>query len=55
MYLFAQIIFDNILNRHIPWPPVPNYMSYEAQDLIDRLVYMGVLCFMGQVVSTLIP
>ncbi|KAG0621533.1 hypothetical protein M758_3G027100 [Ceratodon purpureus] len=33
-----QIIFDNILNRHIPWPSVPDDMSYEAQDLIDRLL-----------------
>lgn len=31
-----QIIFDNILNRNIPWPQVPEDMSYEAQDLIDR-------------------
>lgn len=33
-----QIIFDNILNRKIPWPSVPGDMSYEAQDLINRLV-----------------
>jgi len=33
-----QIIFDNILNRNIPWPHVPEDMSYEAQDLIDRLL-----------------
>nr|PNR28567.1 hypothetical protein PHYPA_029159 [Physcomitrium patens] len=33
-----QVVFDNILNRHIPWPAVPEYMSYEAQDLIDRLL-----------------
>ncbi|CAM6095426.1 unnamed protein product [Calypogeia fissa] len=33
-----QIIFDNILNRNIPWPQVPDYMSYEAQDLIDKLL-----------------
>ncbi|KAK4390678.1 putative serine/threonine protein kinase IREH1 [Sesamum angolense] len=31
-------IFDNILNRKIPWPLVPNEMSYEAQDLIDRFL-----------------
>lgn len=36
----AQIIFDNILNRKIPWPPVPKDMSTEAQNLIDRyLIY----------------
>ncbi|KAJ4973870.1 hypothetical protein NE237_007044 [Protea cynaroides] len=33
-----QIIFDNILNRTIPWPRVPEEMSPEAQDLIDRLL-----------------
>ncbi|QHO30716.1 putative serine/threonine protein kinase [Arachis hypogaea] len=31
-----QTIFDNILNRKIPWPAVPEEMSPEAQDLIDR-------------------
>ncbi|GER47942.1 kinase [Striga asiatica] len=31
-------IFDNILNRKIPWPSVPDEMSCEAQDLIDRLL-----------------
>ncbi|XAR49494.1 Non-specific serine/threonine protein kinase [Bertholletia excelsa] len=33
-----QTIFDNILNRKIPWPRVPEEMSYEAHDLIDRLL-----------------
>ncbi|XP_059638103.1 probable serine/threonine protein kinase IRE4 isoform X2 [Cornus florida] len=33
-----EIIFDNILNRKIPWPSVPKDMSYEAQDLIDRFL-----------------
>lgn len=33
-----QIIFDNILNRNIPWPRVPDEMSSEAQDLIDKLL-----------------
>ncbi|XP_074276662.1 putative serine/threonine protein kinase IREH1 [Silene latifolia] len=33
-----QIIFDNILNRNIPWPHVPEEMSYEAEDLIDKLL-----------------
>ncbi|XP_042046717.1 probable serine/threonine protein kinase IRE4 isoform X1 [Salvia splendens] len=31
-------IFDNILSRKIPWPSIPSDMSYEAQDLIDRLL-----------------
>ncbi|XP_019431657.1 PREDICTED: probable serine/threonine protein kinase IREH1 isoform X1 [Lupinus angustifolius] len=33
-----QSIFDNILNRKIPWPAVPEEMSPEAHDLIDRLL-----------------
>ncbi|KAK4781971.1 hypothetical protein SAY86_016073 [Trapa natans] len=33
-----QTIFDNILNRNIPWPLVPEEMSPEAQDLIHRLL-----------------
>ncbi|KAJ3703414.1 hypothetical protein LUZ61_007119 [Rhynchospora tenuis] len=33
-----EMIFDNILNRRIPWPDVPNDMSHEAKDLIDRLL-----------------
>uniref|UniRef100_A0A0D9VY43 non-specific serine/threonine protein kinase n=1 Tax=Leersia perrieri TaxID=77586 RepID=A0A0D9VY43_9ORYZ len=33
-----QTIFDNILNRKIPWPHVPEEMSSEARDLIDRLL-----------------
>ncbi|KAI3455129.1 hypothetical protein Pfo_011792 [Paulownia fortunei] len=33
-----QKIFDNILNRKIPWPLVPDEMSLEAHDLIDRLL-----------------
>lgn len=33
-----QTIFDNILNRNIPWPRVPDEMSPEAQDIINRLL-----------------
>lgn len=33
-----EMIFDNILNRKVPWPLVPDNMSYEAQDLIDRFL-----------------
>nr|XP_043629692.1 probable serine/threonine protein kinase IREH1 [Erigeron canadensis] len=33
-----QMIFDNILNRNIPWPAVPEEMSPEAQDLIDQFL-----------------
>ncbi|KAL1081356.1 hypothetical protein V6Z11_D09G058900 [Gossypium hirsutum] len=33
-----KLIFDNIMNRNIPWPKVPEEMSYEAYDLIDKLL-----------------
>ncbi|KAL4280346.1 hypothetical protein GQ457_03G013010 [Hibiscus cannabinus] len=33
-----QLIFDNIMNRNIPWPKIPEEMSYEACDLIDKLL-----------------
>ncbi|XP_077241096.1 putative serine/threonine protein kinase IREH1 [Tasmannia lanceolata] len=33
-----QIIFDNILNRKIPWPRVLEEMSPKAMDLIDKLL-----------------
>ncbi|GAB2265364.1 hypothetical protein Dimus_000424 [Dionaea muscipula] len=33
-----QQIFDNIMNRDIPWPKIPDEMSYEAYDLIDKLL-----------------
>ncbi|CAN0923202.1 Probable serine/threonine protein kinase IREH1 [Linum grandiflorum] len=33
-----QIIFDNILNRKIPWPEVPDEMSPEARDIIFGLL-----------------
>ncbi|XP_026663288.2 probable serine/threonine protein kinase IRE [Phoenix dactylifera] len=33
-----QTIFDNIMNRDIPWPQIPEEMSYEAHDLIDKLL-----------------
>ncbi|XP_010500381.1 PREDICTED: probable serine/threonine protein kinase IRE3 isoform X2 [Camelina sativa] len=35
---YPQQIFDNILNRNIQWPPIPEDMSHEARDLIDRLL-----------------
>ncbi|KAJ0778981.1 putative protein kinase AGC-MAST family [Helianthus annuus] len=31
-------IFTNILNKDIPWPQVPDDMSEEAYDLIDKLL-----------------
>ncbi|XP_065868897.1 probable serine/threonine protein kinase IRE isoform X2 [Euphorbia lathyris] len=33
-----QQIFDNIMNNDIPWPRVPEEMSFEACDLIDRFL-----------------
>ncbi|XXG51528.1 hypothetical protein AAC387_Pa03g0071 [Persea americana] len=33
-----QKIFHNIMNRDIPWPRVPEEMSYEAYDLINKLL-----------------
>ncbi|GAB4858743.1 hypothetical protein Ancab_010217 [Ancistrocladus abbreviatus] len=33
-----QLIFDNIMNRDIPWPKVPEEISYEAYDLINKLL-----------------
>ncbi|KAG8062319.1 hypothetical protein GUJ93_ZPchr0003g16596 [Zizania palustris] len=33
-----QTIFDNILNCKIPWPHVPEEMSSEARDLINKLL-----------------
>uniref|UniRef100_A0A7N0V4L3 non-specific serine/threonine protein kinase n=1 Tax=Kalanchoe fedtschenkoi TaxID=63787 RepID=A0A7N0V4L3_KALFE len=33
-----QQIFDNIMNRDIPWPSEPEELSYEAKDLIEKLL-----------------
>lgn len=33
-----EMIFDNILNKKMPWPSVPDDISYEAQDLINRFL-----------------
>ncbi|KAJ4962695.1 hypothetical protein NE237_022634 [Protea cynaroides] len=33
-----QQIFDNIMNRDIPWPKAPEEMSFEARDLIEKLL-----------------
>ncbi|KAI4330849.1 hypothetical protein MLD38_029094 [Melastoma candidum] len=33
-----QQIFDNIMNRDIPWPKVPREMSHNAYDLINKLL-----------------
>ncbi|XP_021730315.1 probable serine/threonine protein kinase IRE [Chenopodium quinoa] len=33
-----QRIFDNIMNHDIPWPKIHEEMSYEAYDLINKLL-----------------
>merc|ERR1712137_660481 len=33
-----EMIFQHILDRDIPWPAVPEEMSEEAYDLINRLL-----------------
>lgn len=33
-----QKIFDNIMNRDIPWPLVPGEMGFAAYDLVDKLL-----------------
>ncbi|KAH7854620.1 hypothetical protein Vadar_016004 [Vaccinium darrowii] len=33
-----QQIFDNIMNRYVPWPKIPEEMSSEAHDLINKLL-----------------
>ncbi|CAO2821033.1 unnamed protein product [Amaranthus hypochondriacus] len=33
-----QKIFDNIMNHDIPWPKVPEEISFEAYDLINKLL-----------------
>ncbi|KAL0828511.1 hypothetical protein Bca101_052189 [Brassica carinata] len=33
-----QQIFENLINRDIPWPSVPDEISYEAYDLINKLL-----------------
>ncbi|KAK3009810.1 hypothetical protein RJ639_013935 [Escallonia herrerae] len=35
---YPQQIFDNIMNRDIPWPMVPEEMSHDAHDFIDKLL-----------------
>ncbi|CAH9139734.1 unnamed protein product [Cuscuta epithymum] len=33
-----QQIFNNIMNRDIPWPKVPDEISFEAYDFINKLL-----------------
>ncbi|CAI9295746.1 unnamed protein product [Lactuca saligna] len=33
-----QQVFANIMNRDIPWPKIPEEMSFEAYDLINKLL-----------------
>lgn len=42
-----QSIFDNIMNRNISWPKRPEEMSYEAYDLINKLLIENPLQRLG--------
>lgn len=42
-----QKIFDNIMNRDIPWPKIPEEMSHEAHDLINKLLIQNPLQRLG--------
>ncbi|KAH0470006.1 hypothetical protein IEQ34_001564 [Dendrobium chrysotoxum] len=42
-----QKIFDNIMNRDIPWPQIPEEMSHEAYDLINKLLIQNPLQRVG--------
>lgn len=33
-----QQIFENILNQNISWPSIPEEMSFEAYDLINKFL-----------------
>lgn len=53
--MVAQMIFDNILNQKIPWPQVPDDMSYEAQDLINRCASIVLsYCFLLQLLPVVL-
>lgn len=34
--ILSQQIFNNIINRVVPWPKIPEEMSYEAYHLINK-------------------
>ncbi|XP_020589505.1 probable serine/threonine protein kinase IRE isoform X2 [Phalaenopsis equestris] len=42
-----QKIFDNIMNRDISWPQIPQEMSHEAYDLINKLLIQNPLQRVG--------
>ncbi|KAJ3681408.1 hypothetical protein LUZ60_015897 [Juncus effusus] len=42
-----QRIFDNIMNRDIPWPHVPEEMSHEAFDLVNKFLIENPLQRLG--------
>ncbi|KAG6746373.1 hypothetical protein POTOM_050913 [Populus tomentosa] len=44
-----QKIFDNVMNRDIPWPRVPEEMSFDACDLIDKLLTENPLQRLGAI------
>ncbi|KAF9617145.1 hypothetical protein IFM89_034296, partial [Coptis chinensis] len=47
IYSVLQQIFDNIMNRDIPWPRVPEEMSCESYDLINKLLNQNPLQRLG--------
>ncbi|XP_078152825.1 putative serine/threonine protein kinase IRE [Carex rostrata] len=47
-----QRIFDNIMNRDIPWPHVPEEMNFDAYDLIDKLLIENPLQRLGATGAT---
>lgn len=42
-----EMIFDNILNRKIPWPHIPDDMSHEAKDIIGRFLIQDPVLRLG--------
>ena len=35
-----EMVFENIVSKNILWPEVPEEMSYEAYDIINKLLEM---------------
>ncbi|KAI3690559.1 hypothetical protein L2E82_48650 [Cichorium intybus] len=52
-----QQVFGNIMNRDIPWPKIPEEMSFEAYDLINNLLTENPVQRLGSTgaVETFVP
>ncbi|KAI3690557.1 hypothetical protein L2E82_48648 [Cichorium intybus] len=52
-----QQVFGNIMNRDIPWPKIPEEMSFEAYDLINNLLTENPVQLLGSTgaVETFVP